>query len=121
MSASKPSSATSSATVETLRYTFVSESIKPIVSTADVGAMATGAPGLPAEFVWRGELLRIAAVIRAWRETGPCSHSRTESYVRKHWYEVETDTKRRAQIYFERRARDRNRKQRWWLYTIEEE
>ena len=100
--------------------TFVSEPIKPVASTADANAMATGGPGLPSEFTWRGEQLQVVAVIRAWRETGPCQHSRTESYVRKHWFEVETAAGQRAKIYFERRARGSDRKRRWWLYTIEE-
>jgi len=99
---------------------FVSEPIKPVVATADVNAMAAGNPGLPREFVWRGEKLEIAAVLRTWRETGLCRHSRSESYVRKHWFEVETLSNRRARIYFERQARGGNRKQRWWLFSIEE-
>ena len=100
---------------------FVSEPIKPVIETADVSAMAAGSPGLPHEFVWRGETLRVAAVIRTWRETGPCQHSRSEMYVRKHWFEVETDRGQRAKIYFERRARDRSRGKRWWLYAISED
>ncbi len=99
---------------------FVSESIKPVVGTADTSAMATGSPGLPGEFVWRDGTLGIAAVIRAWRETGSCRHGSSEAYVRKHWFEVETTTGKRAQIYFERQARGRNRKKRWWLFTIED-
>ena len=67
---------------------FVSEAIKPVVETADTNAMAAGGPGLPQEFVWRDQPLRIAAVLRTWRETGPCKHGSSESYVRKHWFEV---------------------------------
>ena len=99
--------------------TFVSEPIKPVVATSDVNAMAAGKPGLPHEFVWRGEPLHIAAVIRTWRETGRCRHSGSESYVRKHWFEVETTSSQRARIYFERQARGRNRTRRWWLFSIE--
>ena len=98
---------------------FVSEPIKPVVSTADPRAMAAGGPGLPREFVWRGEPLGIVAVLRTWRETGPCTHGSSESYVRKHWFEVQTTGNRRARIYFERQARGRDRTKRWWLYSIE--
>ncbi len=98
---------------------FVSESIKPVVATADAKAMAVGGPGLPSEFVWRGDTLAIAYVLRNWRETGPCKHGSSESYVRKHWFEVETTSKQRARIYFERQARGRNRIKRWWLFSIE--
>lgn len=69
---------------------FISESIKPVVATADINAMATGGPGLPHEFIWRGKVLGIAAVLRTWHDTGPCTHGSLESYVRKHWFEVET-------------------------------
>jgi len=103
-----------------IELAFVSDPIKPVVATANLNAMAAGMPGLPHEFVWRGEKLEIAAVLHTWRETGLCRHSRSESYVRKHWFEVETLSKRRARIYFERQARGGNRKQRWWLFSIEE-
>ena len=98
---------------------FLSEPIRPVVSTADPRAMAMGGPGLPQEFEWRGEPLRIAAVLRTWRETGPCKHGSSESYVRKHWFEVQTTSNQRAKIYFERQPRGRNRKKRWWLFSIE--
>ena len=98
---------------------FVSEPIKPVVATADPDAMAGGGPGLPREFTWRGKILGIAGVLRTWRETGPCKHGSSESYVRKHWFEVETTTGRRAKIYFERQPRDGKRTNRWWLFSIE--
>lgn len=100
--------------------TFVSEPIKPMIETADTSRMAAGTPGLPAAFSWRGEELRIVAVLRAWKETGTCRHSRTEQYLRKHWYEVELSSGQRAKLYFERKARSGSLKKRWWLYTIEE-
>ncbi len=100
---------------------FVSEAIQPVVATSDTARMAAGEPGLPQEFRWRGETLRIAHVLRAWKETGPCTSGSGEAYVRKHWYEVVTDTDRRLQIYFERQARARGRRtDRWWLYSISE-
>ena len=98
---------------------FVSEPIKPVVATADPEDMATGAPGLPREFVWRGETLGIAAVLRTWRETGPCKHGSSEEYVRKHWFAVRTTSNRTARIYFERQARGRKPTKRWWLFSIE--
>ena len=98
---------------------FVSEPIQPVVSTVDPTAMAMGGPGLPREFVWRGEPLVIVAVLRTWRETGPCTHGSSESYVRKHWFEVQTTGNRRARIYFERQPRGRDRTKRWWLFSIE--
>ena len=95
---------------------FVSEPIKPVVATADTSRMAAGEPGLPREFVWRGETVAIAEVIRSWKDTGPCTHGSGERYVRKHWYEVRTEAGQRMKIYFERQSRSR---QRWWLFTTE--
>lgn len=97
---------------------FVSEPIKPLFADTDAQGMAEGAPGLPRAFSWRGESLGIANVLRSWRETGPCTHGSSERYARKHWFEVETTSHQRAQIYFERQARGRNQTARWWLFTI---
>jgi hypothetical protein len=102
------------------KSTFVSEPIKPVVATSDPNAMAAGGPGLPRAFVWRGETLGIAAVLRTWRETGPCKHGSSEMYVRKHWFEVVTTANQAARIYFERQPRGRNQTRRWWLFSIEE-
>jgi phosphoribosylglycinamide formyltransferase-1 len=104
----------------TTRYAFVSERIRPVVATIDSRAMATGGPGLPREFTWRGKPLVIAQVLKAWRETGPCTSGSAEAYVRKHWFEVETSDGRKARIYFDRQARDRDRTARWWLFSMEE-
>ncbi|MBT3194617.1 MAG: cytoplasmic protein [Verrucomicrobia bacterium] len=98
---------------------FVSEPIKPVVATGDAGAMASGRPSLPREFVWRGEPLVVADVIRTWRETSPCKHGSGEVYARKHWFEVQTAEKQIAKLYFERQSRGQNRTKRWWLFSLE--
>lgn len=49
---------------------FVSEAIVPDVSTFDTSRMAVGEPGLPRRFLWRGQVIEIAAVLRTWRESG---------------------------------------------------
>ena len=103
-----------------LRAMFVSEAIEPLTDSCDTGAMATGAPGLPAEFRWRGEVLRIEEVLRAWKDTGPCTHGSSESYVRKHWFEVRTDSGQVARLYFERQPRRGGKGTRWQLYQIED-
>ncbi len=99
---------------------FVSEPLEPVAVTIDPSGMAKGEPGLPGEFSWRGQPLRVATVLRTWRECGPCKQGSSESYVRKHWFEVETTSHQRARIYFERQARGRARTRRWWLFSIEE-
>ena len=99
---------------------FISESIKPVIATVDAKSMATGGPGLPHEFTWRGKTLKIATVLRTWHETGPCRNGSPESYVRKHWFEVETTSNHKAKIYFERQSRGRKLTKRWWLFSMED-
>jgi hypothetical protein len=81
--------------------------------------MATGAPGLPERFVWRGQEYRIEKVVEKWKESSPCRSGGGERYLRKHWYRVRTTDGSQMKIYFERQARSaRQAKQRWWLYTV---
>ncbi|MCR4347817.1 MAG: DUF6504 family protein [Sulfuricaulis sp.] len=97
---------------------FVSEAIKPVTATYDTARMAAGEPGLPREFAWRGRTFVVRAVLRTWRETGKCHHGSPERYVRKHWYEITTNTRETMKIYFERQPRDTKRVERWWLFSI---
>jgi hypothetical protein len=97
---------------------FVSEVIRPVVATSATSRMAAGEPGLPIEFMWRSRTIKIAAVLRTWRETGKCRHGSPEMYVRKHWFEVATTANSRMKIYFDRQARGAHKNDRWWLFTI---
>ncbi|MFZ0132487.1 MAG: DUF6504 family protein [Desulfobacterales bacterium] len=97
---------------------FISEPIKPLTETADTSRMAIGEPGLPNKFVWRGQTICVTVVLRTWRETGKCRHGSPEMYVRKHWYEVLTETDGVMKIYFERQARRGKGKARWWLFSL---
>jgi hypothetical protein len=98
---------------------FISEAIQPVAETMDAARMATGGPGLPGQFRWRSQIVRITQVINTWRETGPCHHGSGEQYVRKHWFEVSTDSGVKMKIYFQRQSRSANQKNRWWLFSIE--
>jgi hypothetical protein len=98
----------------------ISEVITPVVTTFDTSRMAAGDPGLPREFLWRGETFEIATVVRSWRETGKCRHGSPELYVRKHWYEVATTSKGIMKIYFQRQPRRGQKSSRWWLFSIVE-
>jgi len=98
---------------------FVSEPLKPVFVSAEARGMDVGGPIFPHAFTWRKETLTVAEVLRTWRESGPCRNGSLERYVRKHWFEVETTSNRRAKIYFERQPRGRGRTKRWWLYSIE--
>lgn len=96
---------------------FLSEPLTPVTETADTARMARGEPGLPRQFVWRGETVEIVEVRRAWHDTGPCSSGSDERYVRRHWYEVDTAGHGRLTIYFQRQARAGRGSPRWWLFS----
>lgn len=99
---------------------FIGEAIQPVANTIDASRMAAGGPGLPRQFRWRSEIVNIARVLNTWRETGPCHHGSGEQYVRKHWFEVATDSGLTMRIYFERQARSANKKKdRWWLFSTD--
>jgi phosphoribosylglycinamide formyltransferase-1 len=98
---------------------FISEAIQPVSETIDLTRMINGEPGLPMQFRWRSEIVRITQVLSTWRETGPCHHGSGEQYVRKHWFEVSTDSGMKMKIYFERQSRSANNKKRWWLFSTE--
>jgi phosphoribosylglycinamide formyltransferase-1 len=97
---------------------FISEAIQPVAETIDAARMSTGGPGLPRQFRWRSQTIQIAQVLNTWRETGPCHHGSGEQYVRKHWFEVRTDSGDTMKIYFERQPRSGTGRRRWWLFTI---
>ena len=101
-----------------MKESFISETLMPVPSTLDTRRMASGEPGLPGEFTWRGATIRIVAIRREWRETGPCTHGSGEQYVRKHWYEVEDDAGRVLKIYFDRQLQGRNARARWRLFSL---
>jgi len=98
---------------------FISEEIRPTGDVLDASAMATGAPGLPAKFVWRGQEYVVAVVLDAWKETGADRGGSAERYVRRHWFRIRTTDGVEMKIYFERQARSgRQARKRWWLYTL---
>jgi phosphoribosylglycinamide formyltransferase-1 len=101
-----------------MRERLISEAIKPVVATCDTARMAVGEPGLPEEFVWRGQTVKIVAVLSTWRETGKCRHGSPERYVRKHWFEVDTASFGPMKIYFDRQPRGSRKSGRWWLFSI---
>jgi len=104
---------------ESLSKRFIGTTIQPVVGTIDPHRMSTGGPGLPRQFRWGKRTLCIVSVRNTWRETGPCHHGSAEVYVRKHWFEVLTDSGEAMKIYFERQARSRQIKSRWRLFTID--
>ena len=99
---------------------FISEPIKPDTTTFVTARMATGEPGLPMRFVWRGRMFQITEVLETWRKTGPCRHGSGERYVRRHFYKIRTDSGSIMTIYFDRQYRLRSQRTiRWWLLSEE--
>jgi len=96
---------------------FLCDPLAPVAGTFDAAAMARGEPGLPRQFQWRGTTIEITSVLCAWKETGGCSSGGGERYIRKHWYEV-VSSHGTMKIYFERQARGKASKRRWWLHSI---
>jgi hypothetical protein len=96
---------------------FVSEPIEPLAGSADVSAMSRGEPGLPSRYTWRGRLYLVTRVVSTWKTS---TRDRGELYLRRHWFEIDTDAGERFKLYCERQARPGARaKSRWWVYTVE--
>jgi phosphoribosylglycinamide formyltransferase-1 len=97
---------------------FIDAAIQPDVSTIDASSLSAGQPALPMRFQWGAETIQITRMLRTWRETGPCHHGSGEQYVRKHWFEVLTDSGLTMKIYFDRQPRSGRKGPRWWLFSI---
>ncbi len=100
---------------------FISESITPLFKEEPARSYVPGEPVLPQGFEWRNKTYWVESVLQAWKESGPCRSGASEIYLRKHWYRLKMTDRTEMEIYFERQARSsRQRKQRWWLYTLTE-
>ena len=98
---------------------FVGERIDLAPEAFELGQALAGGPALPRRFRWRGEERVIEEVLETWKVMGPCWSGSDEQYVRKHFFRVRTADGLEMKIYFERQPRSvRQRKQRWWLYTV---
>lgn len=98
---------------------FISEPLKPIPGTARTAAMATGAPGLPAGFTWRGQILTITAVLAEWKQSSPeGGRAGNEVYLRRHCYRLRMSDGAIWEVYFTRQTlRGGSPRRRWFLYA----
>lgn len=94
---------------------FVSEAIVPAIEAFDPREISAGEPALPPAFAWKERSLEIAAVRRTWRGL---KEDRGETYLKRHYFEVELTDGAVAVVYFERQAK--RHAPRWFLYTIDE-
>jgi hypothetical protein len=90
---------------------------KPLIpeGAPDVSTLSRGEPSLPPAFRFGNERIEVHAVRRNWRST---RDDRGDAYVKKHWFEFETNDGRVAVVYFDRGARKATN--RWWLYSVED-
>jgi Family of unknown function (DUF6504) len=93
---------------------FVSQPLEP-TGAAFVTAPSGKEPPVPRAFVWNDRTLAISSVLRTWRTT---KADRGDAYLKRHWFELQTEDGARVEVYYDREAR-RGAAQ-WWLYTIEE-
>ncbi len=102
-----------------MKEEFISEGIRPVAGTSDVGGMARGEPGFPKRFIWRGKEYALDKVLETWKESGPCRTHGQEKYLRKHWFRIRTADGLEMKIYFDRQARNKSQsKKRWWLFSL---
>ncbi len=93
---------------------FVGEPLAPV---GDGYATAAGGnePPLPSAFRWRDRELTVKAVLRVWRSS---KTDRGDTYLKRHWFEVETGQGERAELYYDRAAR--RAAPRWWLFALDD-
>jgi len=100
---------------------FISEKLQAITETMDAARMAIGEPGLPEEFFWRGRRIKVARVLKQWKDTRPCRHGSGERYNDKYWYELELTSGEVAKVYFLRPNKNNLKDAGWWLFTLNKE
>jgi hypothetical protein len=100
---------------------FVSEQITPGAGTFQSGPMATGLPGLPRWFTWRGERHTISAVLGAWKASGPeIGRVHGERYLRRHYFRLGMESGQVWTIYFVRHTPPGGAaRRRWFLYSLD--
>ncbi|MHB1156766.1 MAG: DUF6504 family protein [Phycisphaerales bacterium] len=97
---------------------FISEPITPAPGSFDPVGMARGEPGLPSHFTWRKQRHTVVEVIETWTTSNRSLCG--ETYLRRHWYKVRTESGSIVTLYCERQPKSgRTARRRWWLYTTE--
>ncbi len=91
---------------------FVGQSIAP-AGDAFITPACGSEPPVPRAFRWNDRTLEVCAVLRSWRTT---KADRGDAYLKRHWFELETASGERLEVYFDREAR--RGPPRWWLYTL---
>jgi hypothetical protein len=100
---------------------FVSEPITPLPGVFDARAMATGLPGLPAGFTWRGQTCAIVDVLADWKHSSrEGSPAQGELYLRRHYFRLRMSDGSAWTVYLIRQTpRSGSPKRRWFLLERE--
>ena len=93
----------------------VSEPVTAVPLSHDAASMASGEPGCPNAFVWRGTEYRVARSLASDRTVRPCRNGSGETYVDKHLHTVETESGEIMTLY---RKRTGSPGDAWILYTV---
>ena len=96
----------------------ISEPVTPVAGSFNAAAMATGSPGVPMAFVWRGKEYRIARIMAERKTLRGCRNGSGEKYIDKHIYTVKAESGETMTLY---RARTGAKGDSWVLYTIANE
>ena len=94
----------------------VMEAVEPDPTSYNTLMMATGQPGVPMRFTWRGTSYEVAEILADRRETEKTAES-DERYVRRHVIWVETTTGERMSLSGSRGTRARA--PRWTIRELE--
>lgn len=94
----------------------ISEAVTPVALSFNAAAMASGEPGVPMAFSWRGTDYRVARVLDSWKNLRGCRNGSGEQYINKHFFRVETETGEIMTLY---RTRTGSKRDEWILYTMQ--
>jgi hypothetical protein len=92
--------------------TFVGWSIAP-AGDGFITPASGSEPPVPRAFRWDNRRFDVSAVLRSWRTT---KTDRGDVYLKRHWFELETTSGEKLEVYFDREAR--RGAPRWWLYSL---
>ena len=93
---------------------FVSRQLAP-AGDGFVTPATGGEPPVPRAFIFERATLTIASIVRTWRSS---KNDRGDTYLKRHWFELETDDGKRLEVYYDRAAA--RGQSPWWLYTIKD-
>jgi uncharacterized protein DUF6504 len=91
---------------------FVSAPLSP-AGEGFLTAPDASAPPIPKTFSWKEGEFNVTEVLRSWRST---KTDRGDAYLKRHWFELQTQEGPRIEVYYDREAR--KGAARWWLYTV---